>query len=100
MYVVVSWIGVQLLILVTDCRVKLAGEFDERRIKMRTCADNKLQQYGDGENCYKMVEITYNGKTAQAQIVDEVRRLLNKCFEHFFVDVRVVHNLSIRRVGL
>ncbi|KAJ7752031.1 RlpA-like double-psi beta-barrel-protein domain-containing protein-containing protein [Mycena metata] len=29
------------------------------------------QQYGDGENCYKMIEITYNGKTAQAQIVDE-----------------------------
>ncbi|KAJ7046599.1 RlpA-like double-psi beta-barrel-protein domain-containing protein-containing protein [Mycena alexandri] len=29
------------------------------------------QQYGGGEHCYKMIEITYNGKTAQAQIVDE-----------------------------
>ncbi|KAF7322825.1 hypothetical protein HMN09_00061900 [Mycena chlorophos] len=28
-------------------------------------------QYGGGEDCYKMIEITYNGKSAQAQIVDE-----------------------------
>ncbi|KAJ6513853.1 RlpA-like double-psi beta-barrel-protein domain-containing protein-containing protein [Mycena vitilis] len=29
------------------------------------------EQYGDGEHCYEMIEITYNGKTARAQIVDE-----------------------------
>ncbi|KAJ7090052.1 RlpA-like double-psi beta-barrel-protein domain-containing protein-containing protein [Mycena crocata] len=28
-------------------------------------------QYGNGEYCYKMIDITYNGKSAQAQIVDE-----------------------------
>ncbi|KAJ7694179.1 RlpA-like double-psi beta-barrel-protein domain-containing protein-containing protein, partial [Mycena rosella] len=28
-------------------------------------------QYGNGEHCYEMIVITYNGKTAQAQIVDE-----------------------------
>ncbi|KAJ7063131.1 RlpA-like double-psi beta-barrel-protein domain-containing protein-containing protein [Mycena amicta] len=29
------------------------------------------EQYGNGEHCYEMVEITYKGKTKQAQIVDE-----------------------------
>ncbi|KAJ7172659.1 RlpA-like double-psi beta-barrel-protein domain-containing protein-containing protein [Mycena filopes] len=29
------------------------------------------EQYGNGEHCYKTIEITYNGKTAHAQVVDE-----------------------------
>ncbi|KAJ7738498.1 RlpA-like double-psi beta-barrel-protein domain-containing protein-containing protein [Mycena maculata] len=28
-------------------------------------------QYGNGEHCYEMIEITYDGKSTQAQIVDE-----------------------------
>ncbi|KAK7015007.1 RlpA-like double-psi beta-barrel-protein domain-containing protein-containing protein [Favolaschia claudopus] len=28
-------------------------------------------QFGNGDKCYEMIEITYNGKTTQAQIVDE-----------------------------
>ncbi|THH06913.1 hypothetical protein EW145_g3750 [Phellinidium pouzarii] len=28
-------------------------------------------QYGSGQDCYKMISISYNGKTTQAQIVDE-----------------------------
>ncbi|KAF7295082.1 hypothetical protein MIND_01046500 [Mycena indigotica] len=53
----------------SDFIVALNSEVGDVHVSRQKLKSSQ-KQYGNGEHCYKMIEITYKGKTKQAQIVD------------------------------